>query len=160
MILDDPMGRMRKFEWSHEPQENRNHLIAHSGEGHAYRSWALIQYEMRLQACELASLGPCSGPLDKHHVISRATMRGAAEARRFAEEIHPEVFLADVCKRHHDKLGGEAHSKAGRALLIQWKVALFGRPYVEAVLHKFEEKFKARRPELLLDALLADLPSR
>src|SRR3990172_4808216 len=101
MILDDPMGRMRKFEWSHEPQENRNHLIAHSGEGHAYRSWALIQYKMRLQACELASLGPCSGPLDKHHVISRAAMRGAAEARRFAEEVHPEVFLAEVCKGHH-----------------------------------------------------------
>ena len=104
--------------------------------------------------CELEPFGGCEGRLHHHHVVPKAALPKSNDIRDFAEKTHPEVLMSWVCAAHHDKLGGIAHTKQGKAFLIYGKCTIFGTSYVSDVLEQLRSMFKGPRPELRLEAIL------
>jgi hypothetical protein len=103
--------------------------------------------------CELRWLGPCSGPLDRHHILNRAKLMRVRGAMEYCQE-HKEVLLADVC-RHHDADTKLADTAAARAYLIRKRVSLFGEEYVRDVLDGLRALCKSEMPDWRLEAILA-----
>ncbi|KKN21769.1 hypothetical protein LCGC14_0921950 [marine sediment metagenome] len=100
--------------------------------------------------CELEPFGPCEGGLQRHHIIPRAALMKNKGAKRYVEQSHPEVLMADVCAKHHEN----AQTKYNKALLIWGKCVTYGAEYVGGVLEDLQAEFKGPRPELGLEAIL------
>ena len=103
--------------------------------------------------CELEPFGRCEGRLHHHHIIPKSQLPKSNGARQYVEETHPEVLMAWVCAKHHDKLN-IAHTKQGKAFLIYGKCVRIDTGYVRDVLADLQGKFEGPRPELGLEAIL------
>jgi hypothetical protein len=111
--------------------------------------------------CELRWLGPCSGPLDRHHILSRAKLMKIRGALAYCEE-HSDVLIADIC-RHHNAESKEADTAAARGYLMRKRVGIYGETYVRAVLDGLIALAKGPQPDWRLEAILASrskTPSR
>jgi hypothetical protein len=103
-------------------------------------------------ACELRWLGGCSGPLEKHHVLSRGKLVNVRGGLEYCSDNAP-ILLADICHKHNTDR--TADTAAARRYLIQRRVTLFGKEYVAQVLDGLRALCKTEMPDWRLEAILA-----
>jgi hypothetical protein len=95
----------------------------------------------------------CNWPIfQHHHMVNKSVLRNA-EARRYAEKVRPDIFIARLCQNaNFTRL---ADTKGARAFMWQKKVDRFGYEEVDGALEALRSCFKTPMLELRLDALLA-----
>jgi len=100
--------------------------------------------------CALAGFRvPCSGRLERHHILNKSKSRGSDEVRAVLASCPPEI-MADVCEAHNVDRWADAKD-AQRILLLQ-AVYRFGYSHMSEFLRSLP--WKVPQADLTLEALL------